>query len=86
MFWMGKTYYVRKNYTEAARIFLDGYQRFPKGGKAAGSLLELARSLSEIGEKKSACVSYKKLLDTFPKASNRILSTAKNAVNSLKCS
>ena len=85
MFWMGKTFYVRKNYTEAARIFLDGYQRFPKGGKAAGSLLELARSLSEIGEKKSACVSYKKLLDTFPKASNRILSTAKNAVNSLKC-
>jgi tol-pal system protein YbgF len=85
MFWMGKTFYVRKNYTEAARIFLDGYQRFPKGAKAADSLLELAKSLSELGEKKSACASYKKLLDTFPKASNRMLSVAKNAVSQLKC-
>ncbi|MBT5110388.1 MAG: tol-pal system protein YbgF [Rhodospirillaceae bacterium] len=85
MYWMGETYYVRKDYTEAARIFLDGYQRFPKGAKAADNLLKLAKSLSEIGEKKSACASYKELLKIFPKASNRMLSAAKNEFRRLKC-
>lgn len=85
MYWMGETFYVRKDYTEAARIFLDGYQRFPKGAKAADNLLKLAKSLSEIGEKKSACASYKELLKAFPKASSRMLSAAKNEVSRLKC-
>lgn len=85
MYWMGESFYVRKDYTEAARIFLDGYQRFPKGAKAADNLLKLAKSLSEIGEKKSACASYKELLKTFPKASDRMLSAAKNEVVRLKC-
>jgi tol-pal system protein YbgF len=85
MYWMGRIFLVRKDYTEAARIFLDGYQRFPKGAKAADNLLNLAKSLSEIGEKKSACASYRELLKTFPKANSRILSAAKNAVTRLKC-
>ena len=85
MYWMGETYYVRKNFSEAARIFLDGYQRFPKGGKASGNLLKLAKSLSEIGEIASACASYNELLKTFPDAGARTISTARNELARLKC-
>jgi tol-pal system protein YbgF len=85
MYWMGETFYVRKNFSEAARIFLDGYQRFPKGGKASGNLLKLAKSLSEIGEITSACASYNELLKTFPGAGARTISTARNELARLKC-
>lgn len=85
MYWMGETFYVRKNFSEAARIFLDGYQRFPTGGKASGNLLKLAKSLSEIGEITSACASYNELLKTFPGAGARTISTARNELARLKC-
>jgi tol-pal system protein YbgF len=85
MYWMGQTFYVRKNYSEAARIFLDGYERFPTSEKASGNLLGLAKSLSEIGEITSACASYNELLKTFPGAGARTIYTARNDLARLKC-
>ncbi|NKB56889.1 MAG: tol-pal system protein YbgF [Alphaproteobacteria bacterium] len=85
MYWMGETYYVRKQYPEAARIFLDAYQRFPKGNKAADNLFKLAKSLVQIGEKSSACTTYAELVKTFPKANARILSGAQADIKQLGC-
>jgi tol-pal system protein YbgF len=86
MYWMGETYYVRKDFAEAARIFLDAYQRFPKGNKAADNLFKLAKSLSQIGENESACTTYGKLLKSFPTANARILASARNYMARLACS
>ena len=86
MYWMGETYYVRKDFAEAARIFLDAYQRFPKGNKAADNLFKLAKSLSQIGENESACTTYGKLLKSFPTANARILASARNYMGRLSCS
>jgi tol-pal system protein YbgF len=86
MYWMGETYYVRKDYAEAARIFLDAYQRFPKGNKAADNLFKLAKSLSQIGENESACTTYGKLLKSIPTANARILASARNDMSRLECS
>ncbi len=85
MYWMGETYYVRKNYPEAARIFLDAYQRFPKGLKASYNLYKLAKSLAQIGEKASACTTYSELVKTFPKSNARILSGARADMQRLDC-
>ncbi len=85
MYWMGETHYVRKQYRDAARIFLDAYQRFPQGNKAADNLFKLARSLLQIGEKDSACTTYAELKKTFPNANARILSGAKADVKQLGC-
>ena len=85
MYWMGETYYVRKQYSEAARIFLDAYQRFPKGNKAPDNLFKLAKSLSQIGENKPACTTYAELIKTFPSANQRILSGAKFDMTRLGC-
>jgi len=85
MYWMGETYYVRKQYSEAARIFLDAYQRFPKGNKAPDNLFKLAKSLSQIGEDKFACTTYVELVKTFPSANQRILSGARSDMTRLGC-
>ena len=86
MYWMGETYYVRKQYPEAARIFLDAYQRFPKGNKAPDNLFKLAKSLVQIGETASACTTYTELVKTFPNANRRILSGAQSDIQRLGCS
>lgn len=85
MYWMGETYYVRKQFSEAARIFLDAYQRFPKGNKAPDNLFKLAKSLVQIGETQSACTTYSELVKTFPSANRRILSGAKTDMTRLGC-
>ena len=86
MFWHGETFYVRKNYAEAARIFLDGYKRYPKGNKAPDSLYKLGRSLALINEKKSACATLKKLLKTFPNTSPRLKRNTERELQNLRCS
>lgn len=85
MYWMGETYYVRKLYPEAARIFLDAYQRFPKGNKAPDNLFKLAKSLVQIGETSSACTTYVELVKTFPNANARILTGAQSDIQRLGC-
>jgi len=86
MFWHGETFYVRKNYAEAARVFLDGYKRYPKGNKAPDSLYKLGRSLALIDEKKSACATLKKLLKAFPNANARLKRNTQKELKSLRCS
>ncbi len=85
MYWMGETFYVRKDFPEAARVFLDAYQRFPKGNKAADNLFKLARSLSEIGENASSCTTYRELLKSYPNANERILASARSDMSRLNC-
>ncbi len=85
MYWMGETYYVRKQYSEAARIFLDAFQRFPKGNKAPDNLFKLAKSLVQIGETQSACTTYAELVKTFPQANRRIIGGARADMTRLGC-
>ena len=55
-YWLGETYYVRGKHEQAARMFAEGYQQFPKGNKAADNLLKLGMSLAAMGKKDDACV------------------------------
>ncbi|MCG8545371.1 MAG: tol-pal system protein YbgF [Alphaproteobacteria bacterium] len=86
LYWLGETHYFQKDYAEAARVFLDGYKRYPKGNKAPDSLLKLGKSLAAINEKKPACAALKKLVKSFPKANKRLLSNARSELSRLGCS
>lgn len=86
LYWLGETHYFRNDYAEAARIFLDGYKKYPKGNKAPDSLFKLGKSLSGINEKKPACAAWKKLVKSFPKANKRLLANAKSEMKSSGCS
>jgi tol-pal system protein YbgF len=86
LYWLGETHYYRKDYAEAARIFLDGYQRYPKGNKAPDNLFKLGKSLAGIDEKKPACAAWGKLLKSYPDANKRLLGNAKSEMSKLGCS
>ena len=84
-YWLGETYYVRKQYTDAAIIFSDGYSRFPEGTKAPDNLLKLGKSLAAVGEKAAACKTFSELLGQFPNANTRILANAKGELHRVGC-
>ena len=71
-YWLGETYYVRKDYNNAAATFAEGYRKYPQSGKAADNLLKLGMSLGNIGQKKEACLTFSQLAHDFPKASSNI--------------
>jgi tol-pal system protein YbgF len=75
-FWLGDTYYVRGQFREAAKTFLQGYKADPKGAKAPDDLLKLGMSLARLEKKKDACVTFAKLKKDFPDAPDRIKKAA----------
>ncbi len=86
LYWLGETYYFQKDYEESARIFLEGYKRYPKGSKAPANLYKLGKSLAAINEKTSACATLRKLQKSYPKTNKQLLQKAKSAMSKIGCS
>ena len=72
-YWLGETYYVRHEYEKAAQVFMEGFQKDPRGSKAPDALLKLGMSLSSLDKKREACAAFEKLKSDFPDASAAIL-------------
>jgi tol-pal system protein YbgF len=71
-YWLGETYYVRKDYNSAAQTFAQTFQKYPKSGKAPDSLLKLGMSLAALGETADACKAFHELGARYPKASDAV--------------
>jgi tol-pal system protein YbgF len=71
-YWLGETFYVRKDYTNAAAAFADGYEKYPKSPKGPDFLLKLGMSLANAGQKDNACRAYQRLDRDYPQASGEI--------------
>lgn len=84
-YWLGETYYVRGDYTQAAVAFAEGYQRYPNSGKAADNLLKLGMSLGEIGQKDDACSAFAQLSKQFPGAPSNVKDRATRERKKLGC-
>ena len=84
-YWLGETFYVRKNYQLAAYNFAAGYKKFPEGSKAADQLLKLGISLYSLKKSSEACATFKKLVEEFPKMPTRILNRANSFQERLEC-
>jgi len=54
-FWLGKIYLFESNYRQAALVFGEGVQNFPKSIKAPEMYYELAKSLKEMDKIPEAC-------------------------------
>lgn len=65
-YWLGETFYVRKDYASAATAFAQGYEKYPKSAKAADDLLKLGMSLANLNQKPDACRAYARLQRDFP--------------------
>jgi len=84
-YWLGETFYVRKNYQLAAYNFANGYKNFPKGSKAADQLLKLGISLYSLNKKSDACATLSKLNEEFKELPVRISNRAKIFSKKLEC-
>lgn len=71
-YWLGETYYARKDYTNAATAFAQGYEKYPKSSKAPDDLLKLGMSLTNLNQKVDACRAFGRLQRDFPNASQSI--------------
>ena len=70
--WLGRTHYVRKDYQNAAKVFLIAYQAKPRGKKAADNLFRLGLSLAGLKKIEDACATFDKLDQDFPKSNSII--------------
>jgi tol-pal system protein YbgF len=71
-YWLGRTYFVRNNFGQAAISFAEGFQRYPKSKKAPATLLSLGMSLSKLGKNREACTTYTRLARNFRKMESSV--------------
>ncbi len=84
-YWLGETYYVRGDYNNAAAVFAEGYEKYPKGGKAADNLLKLGMALGQLGRKADACRAFARLDRDFPTAPATVKDRAGDEKKRLGC-
>jgi tol-pal system protein YbgF len=84
-YWLGETYYVRGNYSQAAVTFAEGFQNYGDSSKAADNLLKLGMSLARLDRDDDACGIFGELLNRFPDAPNNILQRARREQERLEC-
>ncbi|MCK6417359.1 MAG: tol-pal system protein YbgF [Alphaproteobacteria bacterium] len=84
-YWLGESYYAKGDFVAAARTFAEGYQRFPKGSKAADNLLKLGLSLAEQGKKADACIALSQIASQFPNGAGPVVNRAAQEKARLGC-
>lgn len=84
-YWLGETYYAREDFSNAAKAFAKGYQKYRTAPKAADNLLKLGLSLQSLGAKDDACVTYTQLIKEYSDAASSLLDRAKTEKTRLEC-
>ena len=84
-YWLGETYYVQKDYEQAAQTFFNGYRVSPSNVKAPDMLLKLGMSLFQIKKPKEACATFDKLAHDFPNGPARINKVLVRERKRLRC-
>ena len=84
-YWLGESYYARKDYQRSAQIFAEGFKNYPGSSKAPDNLLKLALSLSNLGSTVEACATLKVLGQRFPQATPTILERMRSERQRLNC-
>ena len=78
-YWLGELYILEKKYRDAALIFAEGYQKFPKSIKAPDMLFKLSESLYNVDKIEDSCKTLEKLNSDYPNSKFK-----KNALKNIK--
>ena len=84
-YWLGESYYGRKDYAKAAVAFAKGYEKYKDGNKGADNILKLGLAMQMLGKKEEACTAFVNLEKEFPKASQNLKDMAKSKAEELAC-
>jgi tol-pal system protein YbgF len=69
-YWLGETYYARRDYQSAATAFAEGYKVYKTSPKGPDNLLKLGVTLSAMGRKPDACAIFARFNQDYPKATD----------------
>ncbi|MBV8939980.1 MAG: tol-pal system protein YbgF [Alphaproteobacteria bacterium] len=84
-YWLGETYYIRRDYVKAADNFRAGFEALPAGPKAADNLLKLSMSLSAMQRTKDACVVLDQLRMKFKERAPSVVQKAESEYTRIGC-
>ena len=82
-YWLGELYLLEKKYRDAALIFAEGYQKFPKSIKAPDMLFKLSETLYAVDKINESCKTLDKFIEDYPK--NKFISSAKIQLQNYGC-
>ncbi len=84
-YWLGETYFVRRDYQQSAAAFAEGFKRYPNSEKAPDNLLKLGMSLGNLKRAREACGTFGELERRYPQAPVTIKQTMAREKQRLNC-
>ncbi|MBS0219226.1 MAG: tol-pal system protein YbgF [Proteobacteria bacterium] len=69
-YWLGETYYARRDYQNAMTAFAEGYKVYKTSPKGPDNLLKLGITLAVLGRKSDACAVFSRFTQDYPHATD----------------
>jgi tol-pal system protein YbgF len=69
-YWLGETYYARRDYQKAMTAFAEGYKVYKTSPKGPDNLLKLGITLAVLGRKSDACAVFARFTQDYPHATD----------------
>jgi tol-pal system protein YbgF len=69
-YWLGESYYARRDYQNAMTAFAEGYKTYKTSPKGPDNLLKLGITLAVLGRKADACQVFTKFSQDYPRATD----------------
>lgn len=69
-YWLGETYYARRDYQNAMTAFAEGYKAYKSSPKGPDNLLKLGITLATLGRKSDACAIFARFAQDYPRATD----------------
>lgn len=69
-YWLGESYYARRDYQNAMTAFAEGYKIYKTSPKGPDNLLKLGITLAVLGRKADACQIFTKFSQDYPRATD----------------
>jgi tol-pal system protein YbgF len=69
-YWLGETYYARRDYQNAMVAFAEGYKVYKASPKGPDNLLKLGMTLGVLNKKQEACAVFQRFNQDYPRATD----------------
>jgi len=69
-YWLGETYYARRDYQNAMVAFAEGYKVYKTSPKGPDNLLKLGITLAVLNKKQEACAVFARFKEDYPRATD----------------
>ena len=69
-YWLGESYYARRDYQNAMTAFAEGYKVYKASPKGPDNLLKLGVTLANLGRKPDACAIFARFAQDYPRATD----------------